>query len=84
MIVLAFYYHLNNIPNWKIIDLLQWIIMLLPFILIIFFLILLKNNDKQFKEGIEEHKLYKYKTINVINDALETKHDKKRIEMSNI
>jgi hypothetical protein len=49
-----------------------------------FFLILLKNNDKQFKEGIEEHKLYKYKTINVINDALQTKHDKKRIEMSNI
>ena len=80
MIVLAFYYHLSNIPNWKIISLLQWAIMLLPFILIIFFIILLKNNDK----GIDEHKLHKYKTINVINDALETKNDKKRIEMNNI
>ena len=80
MIVLAFYYHLSNIPNWKIISLLQWAIMLLHFILIIFFIILLKNNDK----GIDEHKLHKYKTINVINDALETKNDKKRIEMNNI
>ena len=83
MIVFSFYYHISNIPDWNIIIILQWGIIVLPFIIIVFFFVFLSNNNNN--NNNEEHqKFMKFKTINVLNDALTIKNENKRFEMHNI
>ena len=83
MIVFSVYYHISNIPDWNIIIILQWGIIVLPFIIIVFFFVFLSNNNNN-NNNEEYQKFMKFKTINVLNDALEIKNENKRFEMHNI
>ena len=83
MIVFSVYYHISNIPVWYIIIIFQCVIFVLSFIIIVFFFVFLSNNNNN--NNNEEHqKFMKFKTINVLNDALTIKNENKRFEMHNI